>query len=209
MRHTKAFREKAIRMREKGLSLKEISEKMGISKSTASLWFRNLNLNKKAQERLKKRQLLGYYKTQLIRRKKREKIFKNLTRQATKQIAKIKFDKNCYKLLCALLYWAEGTHSSDTQVKFTNSDSMMISAFLKLLRESFRLDEKKFRALVHIHEYHDEIKQKKFWSKITKIPLSQFHKSYCKPNTKKEYEIIIRAVSLSPITMRQLQKSLY
>jgi hypothetical protein len=39
--------------------------------------------------------------------------------------------------------------------------------------------------LVHIHEYHNETKQKVFWSKITGINLKQFQKSYIKPHTGK------------------------
>ena len=72
-------------------------------------------------------------------------------------------------------------------MKFTNSDTTLISNFLFFLRVGFNIDESKLRALVHIHEYHDDIAQKRFWSEITKIPLSQFHKSYKKPNTGKRY----------------------
>ena len=38
---------------------------------------------------------------------------------------------------------------------------------------------------MHLHEYHDEEKQKKYWSKIANIPLKQFHRSFLKQNTKK------------------------
>lgn len=61
----------------------------------------------------------------------------------------------------------------------------MVKTFLKLLRSTFILDEKKFRALVHIHEYHNEKEIKAFWSKVTGIPLTQFNKSYLKTHTKK------------------------
>jgi len=47
------------------------------------------------------------------------------------------------------------------------------------------VDETKFRALIHLHEYHDESKQKKFWSDITKISENKFQKSYLKINTGK------------------------
>lgn len=185
MRHPVELKEKVINLRKKGFSLKEISEKLSIAKSTASIWLRNINLDKKAQKRLEKRRILGQYKTQLLRREKRKRILKEYSTQSAKQISKIKFDKNFYKLLCAMLYWGEGAKTIDTQVKFTNSDPVMIATFLELLRKSFVLDKKKFRVLIHLHEYHDKEKQKKFWSKITKIPISQFHKSYRKPHTKK------------------------
>ena len=185
MRYPKAFRKKIIKARKEGLSLKEISVKFSISKSTASLWLRDIKLDKKAQKRLKKRKLLGYYKTQLTRQRKRKKLFNKLNREAFIQTNKIKFDKNYYLLLCAVFYWAEGTHSCDTVLKFINSEPLLIKTFLKLLRNSFTIDNKKFRALLHLHEYHNEQKQKEYWSKITGIPLSQFYRSYLKPHTKK------------------------
>jgi len=61
----------------------------------------------------------------------------------------------------------------------------MVATFVKLIRNSYRLDESKFRVLIHIHEYHDESGIKDFWSKITNIPLTQFSKSYKKSNTGK------------------------
>ncbi len=61
----------------------------------------------------------------------------------------------------------------------------MIATFMLSLRKSFQVNEHKFRALVHIHEYHNEEQVKQFWSKISRISLSQFSKSYLKPHTKK------------------------
>lgn len=185
MAYPLALKEKAINLRKKGFSLKEISEKLNIAKSTASVWLQNINLNKKAQKRLENRKILGQYKSQLLKREKRKKLLKKYANKATERISKIKFDKNTYKLLCAFLYWCEGVKTSDTHVRFTNSEPAMIATFLDLLRKSFELDEKKFRALIHLHDYHNEQKQKRLWSKITKIPLSQFNRSYRKPNTGK------------------------
>lgn len=65
-------------------------------------------------------------------------------------------------------------------LRFTNSDPKLISLFLILLRESFVLDEKKFRCSLHLHEYHREKKQLDYWSKITHIPRSQFYKVHHK-----------------------------
>lgn len=62
---------------------------------------------------------------------------------------------------------------------------MMVKMFVKLLRLSFPIDEKKLRAMVQIHEYHNDNAIKNFWSKVTTIPLSQFSRSYLKPHTKK------------------------
>jgi len=61
----------------------------------------------------------------------------------------------------------------------------MVVTFLKLLRDSFKIDEKKLRAMVHIHEYHNEKQILDYWSKMINIPLKQFTKSFKKPHTGK------------------------
>lgn len=178
------LKDKAISLRKKGFSLKEISEKLKIAKSTASDWLKNVPLNQEAQERLKKKQILGQYKTQLINKQKRIKLLKKYLNESNKQLKRIIFTKDIYQLFCALFYWCEG-NKRDSFIRFTNSDPKMIRNFLTLLRKSFLLDEKKFRALLHLHSYHNEKKQKEFWSKITQIPISQFNRSYLKKNTQK------------------------
>ncbi len=68
---------------------------------------------------------------------------------------------------------------------FANSDAKTVSTFISLLYKSFQLDPGKFRALIHVHEYHNEKDIRDYWSRITGIPLAQFYKSYLKPNTRK------------------------
>lgn len=68
----------------------------------------------------------------------------------------------------------------------------MIDTFLRLFRNSYQLNEKKLRALIHLHEYHNEEEMRIFWSKVTGIPLDQFSKSYMKQILRKEYVKTIR-----------------
>ena len=82
------------------------------------------------------------------------------------------------------MYWGEGSKTG-YRTSFINSDPAMVATFLKLLRKSFSIDESKLRALVHIHEYHNDPEIKEYWSKITSIPLSRFTKSYLKPHSQK------------------------
>ena len=116
---------------------------------------------------------------------KRGKLKENFRIMTLKSLKKIKLNKELYKLLCSFLFWTEGGKSTDSYVFFINSDPKMVSMFLKLIRSSFIINEEKFRALAHIHNYHDENEILKYWSKITKIPLTRFSKSYKKPNTGK------------------------
>lgn len=179
------IKEKAIYLREQGYSIKEIAKLLKISSSTSSIWLRNLELNKKAIERLERRKLLGYYKLAKTWDKKRKEYNKKNLKFAAKIINPHIFTKNLLIIYAALLFWCEGSKCERSTFKFTNSDPKLISALLKLIRKSCDIQEIKFRVRLHLHDYHNEYEQKLFWSKITNIPLEQFTKAYLKPHTKK------------------------
>lgn len=184
MAYSRLIKDKAIQLRKRGFSLKEISQKLHIAKSTTSVWLEDILLARRAQERLEKKQILGQYKSILIKKEKTKREQQIQKEIAIKMLESIPSSRAIMKLYCTLLWWCEGNKDNGL-VKFTNSDPTLIQNFLFNLRSSFSLDESKFRVLVHIHEYHDDKRQKVFWSKITKIPLEQFHKSYKKGNTGK------------------------
>ena len=177
-------KEKALSLRKKGYSIREIAKILKIAQGTSSLWCEGIILNENAQQRLKKRKILGQYNAIQTTKKKGEIAEKLRIQHVTAYLSQLKITDGLAKLCCALLFWCEG-NKSKTIVRFTNSDPTLIKLFLSLFRQGFSLDEKKFRGLVHIHEYHNDSTQKEFWSKITNIPLEQFHHSYKKPNTGK------------------------
>ncbi|PJC27889.1 hypothetical protein CO054_03075 [Candidatus Shapirobacteria bacterium CG_4_9_14_0_2_um_filter_39_11] len=182
MPYSLRIRNKAIGLRKKGFSLKEVSEKLKIAKSTASAWLSEIELSPAAKRRLAKRRILGQYKTALLKKKLKDKLKRVREEKAQEMLRKIPFSKKITKLLCAFLWWCEGNKETDF-VRFTSSDIKLVQNFLSLLRRGFKVDESKFRALVHLHSYHQDGRQKRFWSEITKIPLNQFYKSFKKPNT--------------------------
>lgn len=174
----------AKRLRYQAYSYGEISKKLKIAKSTAYLWVKKVELDEKAIKELNKKNVLARLKGLKVLKENREQRKKNIKKLAMMSVNNIKFNRGIKKLLCSFLYWGEGSKNTNSLI-FTNSDPIMIKAFLTLLRSSFELKESKFRGLVHIHEYHNEKEIKNYWSKITNIPLSQFSKSYLKPHTGK------------------------
>jgi len=81
------------------------------------------------------------------------------------------------KIAGIMLYWAEGTLRGNT-VDFANSNPNMIKIFLKFLRQICGISEERLRVYLYAYSHCDLEKIKKYWSKITKIPLSQFTKPY-------------------------------
>lgn len=185
MSHPDETKDKAIKLRLKGLSLNEISSRLRISKSTASLWLNTITLSNKAKLRLKQKQIIGQYKSMKIAKEKRIERRRLVDLATEITVSKIPKSKDIFKLVTSILFWTEGGKSTDSYVYFMNSDPKMVALFVYLLRQSFNLDESKFRAMIHIHEYHDDKKQILFWSTLTNLPASQFSKSYLKPHTGK------------------------
>lgn len=181
----------AIQLRKNGFSLKEISEKLRISKSTASLWLRDTVLTRNAQQRLKNRIRQGQRNSATKKKAETEFRRQGYLHTGLKLIQNFNFNKKVLKIFCALMYLCEGS-KDDGIVQFTNSDPQTVRAFVNLFRKSFRLDESKFRISLHLHSYHFSSRQIRFWSKITKVPSGQFMKPYIKPNSgkriKKDYQ---------------------
>ena len=173
---------RAIALRTQGYSLSEISRQLDVSQSTASLWLKGVDLSEKARKRISDLSVRGREKSTRTNRGKRKAEDIEIAEKVESYFSKhLRIDS---KIACALLYWGEGTKcSGNTSVSFMNADPEMIRYFLRVFRDSFSLDEKRFRALVHLHEYHDKDKQLEFWSTLTNIPIDQFNRSYLKKNT--------------------------
>jgi len=190
------LRKKALSLRRNGASIKSIAKTLHIAQSTSSVWLQNVRLSNKTIEKLKKNKLIGQYKTVLIRKEKRNNLLRDIDIDSINKLENISFNKSIFELLASFLVWTEGGKSAKSYVAFINSDPLMVRTFLCLLRKSFTLDEKKLRALIHIHNYHKDFEIRKYWSKLTNIPEAQFSKSYKKLSTKhrirKDYKGCIR-----------------
>lgn len=169
---------RAIALRKDGYSISEIADLTGVSKSSVSTWVRGVVLDRAARERieyLKKKGRLKSHKTLRARKKQRKK-------DALRRAQQLLGSEN--KVLCAMLCWCEGAKDEDrSSLAFTNSDPLLVSTFLSLLRHHFEIDESKFRVCLHIHEYHNFDDQILFWSTVTNIPRSQFIKPFRKEHT--------------------------
>lgn len=171
----------AIKLRKNGYSIGEIAGKLSISKSTVSVWVRDVILSDKARKRIRLRMdtaRIAAGATLSNKRKQREKNAENTAKDLFKDA---KLTSQCCYMLAALIYECEGAKTSRSTLEFTNSDPVLIAIFLKLVRTVWKpLDESKFRVVMHLHSYHNESEEKKFWAHITGIPEVQFLKTFKK-----------------------------
>lgn len=173
----------AVKLRKKGYSYTQIKKQIKVSKSTLSIWCRDVTLSIEQTEELLKRKLRGSEKGRLISAKKNhEKRIEEinfLTSEGKKEVGKL--TKRDRFLIGIALYAGEGT-KNDKQTVFSNSDPKLIKFMINWFREFTNISNEKIRGRLWIHKNRDELKAKKFWSELCSIPLEQFNKSYIAEN---------------------------
>ncbi len=178
---------KARKLRSNGLSIKNIEKKLGVSRSSVSLWVRDVRLTKKQIKKLyadkKTGSLKGNYIASQNKIKRTKKLVEKSTIEGKKEIGKLSFRDKF--ITGVAMYFAEGTKSSGN-VSFSNSDPRSVKFMADWFRTICKVPEEKFRCYLYIHDDLDEKKAKEYWSHLIRVPLEQFRKSYIvKNNTKR------------------------
>ncbi|MFH0855622.1 MAG: hypothetical protein V1869_03835 [Candidatus Omnitrophota bacterium] len=170
---------KARKLRARGLSLGEISEKIKCSKSSVSGWVRDIPLTAGQIARLKSKQDRGRASAANHPNSPKQvwgKIRSDIVTSAIQEIPVVPSNL-ALKAVGAALYWGEGCKAVVNMVSFSNSDPEMVALMMKFFREICKVPKVKFRGAVRINPHLDKIKAEKFWSKVSGIPLTQFHKT--------------------------------
>ena len=183
---------KALKLRQKGKSIKDIASKLEIAKSTVSLWCRDIKLTLEQVKRLHEKMIKGGYigrmKGAQMQYERRLKKVKEWEQKGIKEIGKL---SNRDLLIAGIsLYWGEGARKT-RHLSFCNSDPEMIKFMIRFFRKTCKIDKNRFTAYVGINKIHkDRVKEvENYWSKITNIPREQFTKTtLIKVKNKKVYK---------------------
>jgi len=169
---------KAIGLRQRGLSVRYISHKLGAARGSVSTWVKEVVLSKEQKLKLKQ-----YSHSPEIIEKRRQSRLKNedIKRKKIMNIAasSVPFlTKESLFILGIGLYWAEGGKSNRGMARISNSDPAMIKIVMRFFREICHVPEKRFRGHIHIHSQDAVKSAERFWSDVTGVPLDQFYKTY-------------------------------
>lgn len=174
---------RARELRKKGYSYGEILERVKVAKSTLSVWCRDIILTDKQIEALCKRAEDGRFRSRKVlgekRKAERRERIKKLREKGKQEVGKL--SKRERFIAGVGLYIGDGSKSPQ-QLGFANSDPKIIKFMMGWFREFCKIPEEKFRGKLWIHDDQDVKKARKFWSRITGIPLKQFHKTYIVKN---------------------------
>lgn len=180
----------AQRLRGKGYSYNQILRYITVSKDTLSRWCRDIKLTKRQKQKLIERKSLGQKKGSIIaaenKRKKRLELIEKIFDKSKKDIKTV--SKRDQFIAGIALYAAEGD-KTDGQGGFSNADPKIIKFMIAWFRKFCEIPKERFRGAIWLHEDRDEQKAKKFWSDLTGIPTSQFHKTYIAKDKKDSRKI--------------------
>ncbi len=186
------LRLKARKLRKRGVSVKKIASLLGVAKSTASLWVRDIILTIEQLEDLHEISLkgaeLGRLRGALAQKRKRLLMIDYYKEEGSGVIARL---TNRDLLIAGVaLYWGEGSRKKRS-VEFCNSDPEMVKFLLAWFTKCFNVSKDRFICRVDINQIHAVRDQvvREYWSKLADIPLSQFKRtSLKKVNNKKIYD---------------------
>ena len=177
---------KAINLRLKGLSYREILEQVPVAKSSLSLWLKSVKLVKSQKQRITEKRIASALRGALSRKTKRILLTKEIKDKARKEIGKLTSRE--LWLIGIALYWAEGSKEKDNHpgggIIFSNSDPHMINIFIKWLLEVVKLPREKvyFNIVLHETNNHRVEEVKKYWLKYTGFKIESFGNIYFKKN---------------------------
>jgi hypothetical protein len=174
---------RARELRAASWTLTDIASELGVSKSSASLWVRDVEFVPLPRRTARRRG------PNVLQRRKAAEI-EELTTDGIARLGRL--NEQAFLAAGAALYAGEGTKGGGG-VSFANSDPAMMRFFCGWLRHFFTVDESRLRARVYLHEGLDIDAAQDHWSDVMGIPVAQFCKPYrAKPDpsirsTKHEY----------------------
>jgi transposase-like protein len=168
---------KVSKLRRKGQSIKDIARIVGVSKSTVSVWCKDIVLNKKQKSILNAKMIAaghsGRVKGARVNREKKVSRILEAQREAKVRILNIADDSRF--LVGVSLYWAEGS-KKDNKYAFSNSDPKVILFMAKWLMDYFDIPKSDLMPRLYINSvYQDRVGSLlTFWETLLELPSKQF-----------------------------------
>lgn len=128
--------------RDSGMSIKQIAGRLGVSKSSVSLWTRDIVLTAEQEDALRRANpILNGQKTGQETRQRRAREERAAAQLHGRALAR---EHDPLHRAGCMLYWAEGSKSRNS-IRFTNSDADMVNYFLTFLRRCYGVPNDRVR----------------------------------------------------------------
>ena len=171
------LKEKALKLRKTGMSYSQIKKKLGVSKSTLSMWLRDLPLS---EERIKElrdnnpRRIERYRNTMRKKREGRQRlVYENIAIEIGSLSERELF------LAGLFLYWGEGGKTQKSEISMSNTDPAVLKFFIKWI-SLLKVQKDKIRIVLQLYSDMDEKEEKEFWKQELNLNDENFRKCYIK-----------------------------
>ncbi|QPP08459.1 hypothetical protein G4Z16_20965 [Streptomyces bathyalis] len=176
------LRTRARELRRAGRTYDEIVAELGVSKSSVSLWVRDLPRPRASPERMHAMREARWAPYRAFRDRTRKE-----AREAAEREIGTLTDRELF-LIGVGLYWAEGAKSKpyrrSEEIAFVNSDPGMIQVFLAWLT-LLGVEPERRRFRVMIHDSADVAGAERFWADLVGGDVADFGKTTLKRHNPK------------------------
>lgn len=173
-------KEKALALRRKGKSYREIVKCTGIPKGTLFEWFHSLEWSKKIKEDLSQLQNQNARQRMIIitdRIRKERAIIYEKNRNEARQTFKKNFNHSLF-VAGIMLYKGEGDNSmANSIIRIANSDPMVLQYFRLFIEKYFPALFPRLKMYLILYPDLDDTMCLKYWSNQVGIPFDRFIKS--------------------------------
>ena len=159
--------EKARLMRAESRTLEDIATTLGVSKSSVSLWVRDIPFEVR-RRRSGPRRPHAQHLAKLAE-------IARCDAEGAERIGTL--SDAAFLAAGVALYAGEGA-KRDGRVLFANTDAAMVTFFCSWLRRFFVVDEQRLRVRVYLHDGLDLDVAEAFWAQVTGVPRVQFRAPY-------------------------------
>lgn len=193
MHYKQEVKDKVRNLRQKGLSLGQISQNTNVPRTTIRTWIKDIVLSKNQVQSLKNRVQKALQKgriySQRMQKIKRQRNEKKLMEIGLKEIGKL--SPRDFLIAGVSLYWAEGfKNRHEHRLGFCNSDPNMIKFYIYWLEKHLGISRNQLIARLTLnYTYEDKVDEmQSFWAQTLGMSLNQFTKPFFQTSKwKKQY----------------------
>lgn len=165
-------RARARELRAKAWTLTEIAEELGVSKSSVSVWVRDVDVVPRPRTN---RNYGARGPRPHAQRERKLAEIAEFDRDGRRRLALLS-DREA--LIAGVALYAGEGGKRDGAVSMANTNADLLAFFCRWLRRFFVIEEGRLRAKIYLHEGLDIAAATAYWSEVTGIPAKQFGKPY-------------------------------
>ena len=207
MRKKEKERLEAIRLRGLGVTVPEIAKRLKVSKSSVSMWTRDVELTEAQLENIEENKRAKLMAQKAGSQAVREKFLKMRIAFQEDGREKAREGRRLHMIGC-MLYWAEGAKTRNN-INFVNSDPQMMLVWMRFLRKELHVSDDRVRVHIHVHDEANIPPAEDYWPKLLGLPMSCLGKTMVKKGSDTRHNTLTYGVCSVRVYSTELAMHVY